>query len=202
MQKYKKHIILSLFLSIVAVAGGIQLTPNPSSPTSISTSTGTITTLTGTTENYAVANEGFTDAGVLRVNGTATVNSGAAIGLITQTDDGQYFIKFSGTNYGMWKSGSSLLIDLAGSTPFTLTSGGNLTITGKVAPTNGTTCTLNAGSPSTCTATVTSGATCVANHIGTTAAAAIGVAVNVVTTTLTVTTANGTTGDIAIWCNK
>lgn len=62
------------------------------------------------------------------------------------------------------------------------------------------TCTLNGGTPSSCTATVRSGAVCTCSGSGTTAAAAIGCATSVTSTTLTVTAANGLTSNVAYVC--
>lgn len=67
--------------------------------------------------------------------------------------------------------------------------------------TKATTCTLNAGSPSVCTATVSAGSICTCTLVGTTAAtAAQGVACNLVSTTLTATSANAGAGVVNIYC--
>lgn len=80
---------------------------------------------------------------------------------------------------------------------------GNMTMAGKIAPTNGTTCTLNAGTPATCTATVTAGAICVCSDVGSgSTVAAGGCAVSLSGTTLTVTGATAASNVVNIWCNK
>lgn len=93
--------------------------------------------------------------------------------------------------------------DYASSDGTTVTFAGPVAVTGKIAPTNGTTCTLNAASPSTCTAAVTAGATCSCSLVGASAAiAAAGCAVSLASTTLTVTSANGGNQVANIWCSK
>lgn len=75
---------------------------------------------------------------------------------------------------------------------------GNLSVTGTGSK---TTCTLNAASPSVCTATVMAGSTCTCSNVGATAAiAAGGCAVGLVSTTLTVTGANGAGNVVNIHC--
>lgn len=80
---------------------------------------------------------------------------------------------------------------------------GNLAVLGKVSSTNGTSCTLNGGTPSTCTATVTAGAKCQCTNVGTSALIASGGCdVNLVSTTLTVTSATAATNVVNILCDK
>lgn len=69
--------------------------------------------------------------------------------------------------------------------------------------TNGGTCTLNGGTPSTCTVTVTAAATCVCSPVGASAViAATGCAVGLSGTTLTVTSASAATNVVNVFCNK
>lgn len=75
---------------------------------------------------------------------------------------------------------------------------------GKVSmPANGTSCTLDGGSPSQCDATVTASAVCQCTPRGSTAAlAAAGCAVSLTSTTLTATSLNGGTHVVNILCDR
>lgn len=74
--------------------------------------------------------------------------------------------------------------------------GGNILATG-----NKGTCTLDAASPSKCTIlNMPAGSTCVCGGKGTSAAAAVGVAASLTSTTLTCTAANGLSSDVNAVC--
>lgn len=106
------------------------------------------------------------------------------------------------TNGSHWHVGSGAS-DYFSSDGTTVTFAGPISITGKVASTNGTTCTLNAGTPATCTASVTAGAICVCSDVGSgSTVAAGGCAVSLSGTTLTVTGATAASNVVNIWCNK
>lgn len=78
-----------------------------------------------------------------------------------------------------------------------------LTAAGGVLIPNSTTCTLNGASPSQCTATVRASAVCNCSNVGASAAiAAAGCAVGLVSTTLTVTSANAATHVVNINCDR
>ena len=124
---------------------------------------------------------------------TTTINSGPALTLSQTVAGGNqvFFIDNRG-------SGSSIRLSSDGSNTTYSVSGTGAVLTTST-QTKGT-CTLNAASPATCTAVVLSGAVCVATAVGTTAAAAIPLAVSVTGTVMTITAANGATSVVNYHC--
>jgi hypothetical protein len=131
--------------------------------------------------------------------GGSITGTDISVNKLTITGTGATGIDFTdsnGLNRISWGSGRYVNFNASGQ--FQLTGGTDKYL----ASANGGTCTLNGGSPATCTVTVSANARCNANTIGTTAASAKALAVNLATTTLTVTAANGSTEAVNIWCDR
>ena len=165
--------------------------------------------------NAPTVNASFVDAGVLSVNGPTGVECVAGFDSPDTATRAICLDQLGGTaitassKYLAWNTGTAAL-KLANNTGditiqtgtnniahLSTGAGGAVRITGSQSV---GTCTLNGGSPATCTATVRASSICTANPIGTTAAAAKALAVNLATTTLTVTAANGSTEVVNYHC--
>lgn len=126
--------------------------------------------------------------------------SGSAVKSTATSGSNAYAVNTSGARVDFGAGAN----DYASSDGTTVTFAGPVAVTGKASITsNATTCTLDGASPSTCTATVTASAKCTCSPIGATAAiAAGGCAVGLSGTTLTVTSANGLTNVVNIFCDR
>jgi hypothetical protein len=168
--------------------------------------------ISGAAISPASVSTSFVDAGIVRVNTSLDMQGGAPINF-PGTSAGQYmFLACNsqnvrvGADCGGGTANRLNLYAVNGNVQWYVHDGtGDFTPTGDNKGTlsnNGGTCTLNGGSPATCTVSVTAGARCNANTVGTTAAAAKALAINLVTTTLTVTAANGSTEVVNVWCDR
>lgn len=165
--------------------------------------------------NAPTVNASFVDAGVLSVNGPTGVECVAGFDSPDTATRAICFdraggLAISGTGpYLGWNTAGGTLSLSNGAGDLNVICGTNNTIhlnasaAGAVRITGSQsvgTCTLNGASPAVCTATVRSGSNCNANTVGTTAAAAKALAVNLASTTLTITAANGSTEVVNYHC--
>ena len=169
----------------------------------------------GSSTSAAAVDFGFVDAGILSVNAPTAVECVAGFDSPDTATRAICFdqaggLAISGTKpYLGWNTGAGTLTlaNGAGDMNFacgtnniiylTASAAGAVRITGSQSV---GTCTLNGASPAVCTATVRSGSNCNANTVGTTAAAAKALAVNLASTTLTITAANGSTEVVNYHC--
>jgi hypothetical protein len=152
------------------------------------------------------------DAGVLNVVGQATFQSSVTVPGTTGNNIYGIFMCDTlnarvGANCIGAGSSALELYSGPGNKQWIIDTSGHLVPSGATqkaqATNNATTCTLDGASPSVCTATVTASAKCVCSNVGATAAiAANGCAVGLSGTTLTVTSANGATNVVNIWCDR
>lgn len=132
-------------------------------------------------------NAAFIDAGTIKATTLVPTTINATTENTAALDAGAVYIRGNAQIAGTWQAGTKVDLLDAGTAHFN----GRVTIVESVSVGK---CTLNGASPSVCTDTVVAGSHCVCTNVGGTAAiAALGVACDVSSTTLTATSANGAT---------